>query len=92
MLSARHLSAHSCLVASEKNKNLFWEVARSIVENSRSIGRLLGIVYSTIAKKRTWKTWYNQPKLDHEGRTQAYPRYPHFVLFYAQGLDARPLS
>ena len=50
MLSARHLSAHSCFVASEKNENRFCEVARSIVENNRRIGRLLGIVYSTIAK------------------------------------------
>ena len=50
MLSARHLSAHSCLVASDKNENRFCEVARSIVENIRRIGRLLGIVYSTIAK------------------------------------------
>ena len=53
MLSARHLSAHSCFVASEKNENRFCEVARSIVENIRRIGRLLGIVYSTIAKNRT---------------------------------------
>ena len=50
---ARHHSAHSCLVASGKNENRFCEVAQSIVVNNRSIGRLLGIVYATIAKKRT---------------------------------------